>query len=76
MYKHKEVEQRVGQLPPAVRGLAEELIRRGEEFDYRIPLDEVLDSDLEAQLRLVLSDPAQRQEFLDVCCEDFTPKAP
>jgi hypothetical protein len=45
--------------------LAEELLRRGEQFDHRIPLDEALDSDLVAQLRLVLSDPALNQEWTE-----------
>jgi hypothetical protein len=63
VYKHKEVEERVGQMSPVLRGLVEEMLRRGEQLDYRAPLDEVLDRDLEAQLRLVLSEPALRREW-------------
>ena len=64
MYKSEEVEARAGQLSPALRGLAEELLRRGEQFDHRIPMDEALDSDLVSQLRLVLSDPALKEEWV------------
>ena len=63
MYKHEEVLARVSQLPPALRGLVEEMLRRGEQFDHSIPIDEALDSDLETQLRLVLSEPALHQEW-------------
>ena len=64
MYKHEEVEARVAQMSPVLRGLVEEMLRRGELFvDHDAPLDEVLDSDLEAQLRLVLSEPALHQEW-------------
>jgi hypothetical protein len=77
MYKAKEVEARVPQMSPILRGLVEEMIRRGDQFDHRIPLDEALDGDLEAQLRLVLSEPALKQEWVefwqdlsDACRED------
>lgn len=64
MYKHEEViRARISQMSPVLRGLVEEMLRRGEAFDYRAPLDEALDSDLEAQLRLVLSQPALLQEW-------------
>jgi hypothetical protein len=65
MYKHKEIEARVTQMSPILRGLAEEMLRRGEQFDHRIPLDETLDSDLMAQLRLALSDPTLKQEWVE-----------
>ncbi len=77
MYKSEEVEARVGQMSPVLRGLVEELLRRGKQFDHRIPLDEALDSDLVSQLRLALSDPALKQEWVgfwqalgDTCRED------
>ena len=65
MYKEEEAEARVVQMSPILRGLAEELLRRGNqfEFDHRVPLDEALDSDLEEQLRLALSEPALKQEW-------------
>jgi hypothetical protein len=63
MYKREEVEARIGQLSPVLRGLVEEMLRRGEQTNYLAPLDETLDSDLEAQLRLVLSQPALMQEW-------------
>jgi hypothetical protein len=63
MYKHEEVEARIGRMPPVLRGLVEEMLRRGEQTKYLAPLDEVLDSDLEAQLRLVLSQPALMREW-------------
>jgi hypothetical protein len=65
MYRHKEAEARVTQMSPILRGLAEEMLRRGEQFDRRIPLDEALDSDLQAQLRLALSEPALKQEWVE-----------
>jgi hypothetical protein len=77
MYRNEEVEARVDLLSPALRGLAKELLRHGEQFDHRIPVDEALDSDLESQLRQALSDPALKQEYLeffaalaDACYED------
>ncbi len=77
VYKQEEVEARVGQMSPILRGLVEEMLRRGEQFDHRIPLDEALDSDLVAQLRLVFSEPALKQEWVefwtdlrDACRED------
>ena len=63
MYRHEEVKARVGQMSPVLRGLVEEMLRRGEQLDYCAPVDEALDSDLEAQLQLVLSEPALRQEW-------------
>jgi hypothetical protein len=63
MYKEEEAEARVVQMSPILRGLAEELLRRGKQFDHRVPLDEGLDSDLEEQLRLALSEPALKQEW-------------
>ena len=66
MYKHKEVEAKAGELSPILRGLAEEMLRRGDLFaGSNMPYDEALDSALEAQLRLVLSDPALNQEWKD-----------
>ncbi len=65
MYRYKEVQAKAGELSPILRGLALELIRVGAEFDHRIPLAEALDSDLEAQLCLALSDPALRQEWVE-----------
>ena len=44
MYKYEEIEAKVGELSPALRGLAEELLRRGKQFEYAAPLDEVLES--------------------------------
>ncbi len=77
MYKREEVEARVGQMSPVLRGLVEELLRRGKQFDHRIPLEEALDSDIVSQLRLVLSEPALKQEWVgfwqdlrDACRED------
>jgi hypothetical protein len=77
MYKHEEVEAKAVDLSPAVRGLVEEMLRRGEQFGHRIPVDEALDSGEEAQLRLVLSVPAHRREWIefwkafdDACRED------
>ncbi len=78
MYKSEEVEARVGQMSPVLRGLVEELLRRREQFVYHgVPLDETLDSDLVSQLRLALSDPALKQEWKgfwqalgDACRED------
>ena len=58
MYKHKEVEARISQMPLVLRGLVEEIIRRGEQFEHRILVEEAFDSDLASQLRLVLSVPA------------------
>jgi hypothetical protein len=64
MYKHEEVAARVGQMSPVLRRLVEELLRGGEFFArYGAPADEILDSSLAAQMRLVLSEPALRQEF-------------
>jgi hypothetical protein len=63
MYKEQEAEARVVQMSPILRGLAEEMLRRGKQFDHRVPLDEGLDSDLEEQLRLALSEPALKQEW-------------
>jgi hypothetical protein len=63
MYKSEEVKARADELSPILRGLVKELLRLGEQFDHRIPVDEALDSDLEAQLRLALSEPALRQEW-------------
>jgi hypothetical protein len=65
MYKEEEAEARVVQMSPILRGLAEEMLRRGKqfEFDHRVPLDEALDSDLEEQIRLALSEPALKQEW-------------
>src|SRR5215208_389661 len=63
MYKEQEAEARVVQMSPILRGLAEEMLRRGNQFDHRVPLDEALDSDLEEQLRLALSEPALKQEW-------------
>jgi hypothetical protein len=65
MYKYEEIEAKVGELSPALRGLAEELLRRGKQFEYAAPLDEVLDSDLTSQLRLVLSEPVLKQEWVE-----------
>ena len=48
MYRSKEFEARVDLLSPALRGLAKELLRRGQQFDHRPPADEMLDSDLES----------------------------
>jgi hypothetical protein len=77
MYKHKEVEARISQMPLVLRGLVEEIIRRGEQFEHRIPVEEAFDSDLASQLRLVLSVPAYRREWADfwqahsdACLED------
>jgi len=78
MYKHEEAEARVGQMPPILRGLAEEMLRRGDLYaTSNMPLEENFDSDLEAQLRLVLSEPALKQEWVefwrawgDACRED------
>jgi hypothetical protein len=74
VYKHEEVEARVGQMSPILRGLVEEMLRRGELLDYRAPLEEALDSDLEAQLRLVLSEPALMQEWKEFW-QDYTDAA-
>jgi len=63
MYKHEVARAMVGELSPVLRGLVEEMLQRGEQFDYRAPLDEALDSDLEAQSRLVLSVPALHREW-------------
>jgi hypothetical protein len=64
MYKHEEVEARVGQMSPILRELAEEMLQRSELYaKTNMPLEENLDSDLMAQLRLVLSDPALNQEW-------------
>ena len=63
MYKHEGVRARVSEMSPVLRGLVEEMFRRGEQFDYRLSLDEALDSDLEEQLRLVLSVPALHREW-------------
>jgi hypothetical protein len=52
MYKEAEAEARVVGMSPILRGLAEEMLRRGKQFDHRVPLDEALDGDLEEQLRL------------------------
>jgi hypothetical protein len=65
VYRHEEIAAKVGELPPVLRGLAEELVRRGEGFDHRIPVDEALDSDLAQQLRLALSVPAYKQEWIE-----------
>ncbi len=77
MYKAEEVEARVAQMSPILRGPAEEMIRRGKQFDHGIPPAEALDSDLEAQLRLAFSEPARKQEWVefwqalrDACRED------
>jgi hypothetical protein len=65
MYKHEEVAARgIGQLSPALRGLVEEVLRGGEFYArYDAPVDEILDSSLAAQIRLVRSDPALWQEW-------------
>jgi hypothetical protein len=64
MYRYEKVQAKAGELSPILRGLAREMIRRGEQFDHGIPLAEALESDLEAQLRLALSEPALRQEWV------------
>jgi hypothetical protein len=71
MYKEEEAEARVVQMSPILRGLAEDLLRRGKQFDHRVPLDEALDSDLEEQLRLALSEPALKQALSDAADEDI-----
>ena len=64
MYKHEEVEARVGQMSPILRGLAEEMLQRGEFYaTSNMSLEENIDSDLASQLRLVLSEPALKQEW-------------
>jgi len=65
MYRHERVQAKAGDLSPILRGLVVEMLRRGEQFDHRISLDEALDSDLETQLHLALSDPALRQEWVE-----------
>jgi len=66
MYKHKEVEARVAQMSPVLRGLAEEMLQRRELYaTSNMPLEEALDSDLKAQLRLALSDPTLKQEWVE-----------
>jgi hypothetical protein len=66
MYRYEEVQAtKLAELSPILRVPAVELIRRGEQFGHRIPLSEALDSDLEAQLRLALSDPALKREWLE-----------
>jgi hypothetical protein len=64
MYKHEEVEARVGQMSPILRALTEEMLQRSELYaKTNMPLEENLDSDLMAQPRRVLSDPALNQEW-------------
>jgi len=64
MYKHEEVEARVGQMSPVLRALTEEMLQRSELYaKTNMPLEENLDSDLMAQLQRVLSDPALNQEW-------------
>jgi hypothetical protein len=77
MYERELVEARIPKMSPVLRGLVEEVMRRGEQFDHRIPVEEALDSDLVSQLRSVLSEPALRQEWVDfwqaysdACLED------
>jgi hypothetical protein len=65
MYKYEEAEAKVVELSPIIRALTVELLRRGKQFDYQIPLEEALDSDLEAGLREALSDPALKREFME-----------
>ena len=65
MYEREKVVARVDELPPILRGLAEESLRRGDLYAATdMPFEESLDSELVAQLRLVLSDPALKKEWV------------
>jgi hypothetical protein len=78
MYRYEEARAKVVELSPALRMPAAEMLRRGELFGHQIPLEEALDSDLEAGLRESLSDPALLREWMeffqaiaDAAAEDY-----